>query len=328
MVNEQVLNPKEALGDILDFEKLKYCFECGICTASCPVAELLPEHYNPRTLLQHLPNADDKLLNSARMWLCAWCDRCHSRCPHKINLPEVFQRLREFAVEHGYTEGLYRALRIIRENIPLPASCCYVCFHPNRTIEDNQLVNQIIKDVILDYEAKKKKLKPSFKRSIRKVAIVGSGPAGLSAAQILAKKGYNVTVFEGQPLCGGMLRRCIPEYRLPKKIVDFEINCIKDLGVKIHKNLEIGEKLKMETLFQDYDAVFVATGATKERTLNVEGEELTGVFYALDFLEKANLKEVKVSGKVMVIGGGDVAVDCARTALKLGAKEATILYRR
>jgi NADPH-dependent glutamate synthase beta subunit-like oxidoreductase len=328
MTNEQVLNPKEELSHILDFEKLKFCFGCGICTASCPINELLPDHYNPRTLLFNLPEADDKLLNSAKIWLCGWCDRCHSRCPQKINLPEVFQEIREYAVKHGHTKGLYRALRIIRENIPLPASCCYVCFHPNRTIEDDQSVDQIIKEVILDYEAKEKKVKPSFDGSERKVAIVGSGPAGLAAAQVLVKKGYDVTVFEGQSTCGGMLRRCIPEYRLPKKIVDFEVNCIKDMGVKIKKNQEIGEKLKMETLLKEFDAVFVATGATKEKRLNVDGEDLKGVFYSLDFLEKANLKKVKVSGKVLVIGGGDVALDCARTALKLGAKESTILYRR
>jgi len=328
LVFQQISNPKEALGHIFDFEKLKYCFECGICTASCPVAELLPEHYNPRTLLHSLPNADEKLLNSAKMWLCAWCGRCYSRCPQKINLPEIFQQLRKFAVEHGYTKGFYQALRIIRETIPLPASCCYVCFHPNRAIRNDQSVNQIIKDVVLDYEANKVNLQPTTKISVGRVAIIGSGPAGLSAAQVLAKKGYDVTVFEEGSSSGGMLKRCIPEYRLPKKVVDFEINSIKDLGVKIIKNLEIGKKLKLEYLFFDYDAVFVATGAHKERVLDVEGEELKGVFYALDFLEKANLKEIEVSGKVLVIGGGDVAVDCARTALRLGAKQAGVLYRR
>ena len=324
----RLLNLEKVWAHMLDFEKLKYCYECGICTATCPVANLLPEDYNPRILLHSLPNADEKLLNSAKMWLCAWCGRCYSRCPQKINLPELFQNLRKFAFEHGYTKGFYKALRIIRENIPLPASCCYVCFHPNRAIESDKAVDKIIKDVILDYEANKKNLKPVTEHRRGKVAIVGSGPAGLSAAQVLAKKGYNVTVFEGNSLFGGMLRRCIPEYRLPKKIVDFEVNCIKDLGVKIQKNQEVGDKLKMEQLFQDYDAVFIATGATKERVLDIEGEDLDSVFYALDFLEKANLKEIEVSGKVLVVGGGDVAIDCARSALRLGAKQVGVLYRR
>lgn len=237
-------------------------------------------------------------------------------------------KLRKYAYEHGYTNGFFKALRIIREKIPLPASCSYVCFHPDRAIKNMNSVNKIIQDIILNYEAGKKNYYPLVKHNRGKVAIVGSGPAGLSAAQVLTQKGYNVTVFESRSLLGGMLRRCIPEYRLPKKIVDFEINCIKDLGVKIYRNLEIGKKMKIEKLFQDYDAVFVATGATSERLLDIEGEKLEGVFYALDFLEKANLNKIELSGKVLVIGGGDVAIDCARSALRLGAEQITVLYRR
>jgi NADH-quinone oxidoreductase subunit F len=322
------LNLEKILGHILDFEKLKYCFECGICTASCPVADLLPEHYNPRTLLHSLPLGDAETLKSAELWLCAWCYRCYNRCPQSLCLPEVFQAIREFAVEHGYIEGFSKALKIIRENIPFPASCCYVCFHPERAINSKQLVTETIRNAILDYEAEKTKEKSFAKVHREKVAIIGSGPAGLSAAYYLAKKGYSVTVFEALSSCGGMLRRCIPEYRLPKKIVDFDVKRITDLGVKIRKNLAIGESLKIEKLFQGYNAIFVATGAHEEKMLGIEGEELNGVFHALDFLEKANIKEIKVSDKVSIIGGGDVAVDCARTALRLGAKEATVLYRR
>ena len=320
---------EKALDSILDFEKLKYCFECGICTASCPVAELLPEHYNPRILLHSLPLADDKLLKSAELWLCAWCYRCHRRCPQDLKLPEIFQAVRRFAVESGYIEGFSKALEIIREKIPLPASCCYVCFHPERVIDNNQLVTDAIQHAILDYSAEKPKEKPLTPMYGEKVAIIGSGPAGLSAAQDLAKKGYSVTIFEALPSAGGMLRRCIPEYRLPKKIVDSDINRIKDLGVKIKTNMVIGKSLKVKKLLeQGYNAIFVATGAHKERMLGIKGEELNGVFHALDFLEKANKKEAELSDKVSIIGGGNVAVDSAGTALRLGAKEVTILYRR
>jgi len=125
------------------------------------------------------------------------------------------------------------------------------------------------------------------------------------------------------------LRRCIPEYRLPKKMVDSDINRIKDLGVKIKTNMAIGKSPKVKKLLeQGYKAVFVATGAHEELMLSIEGEELNGVFHALDFLEKANKKEAELSDKVSIIGGGNVAVDSAGTALRLGAKEVTILYRR
>jgi NADPH-dependent glutamate synthase beta subunit-like oxidoreductase len=320
---------ENVLDSILDFEKLKYCYECGICTASCPVAELLPEHYNPRILLHSLPLGDDRLLKSAQLWLCAWCYSCHKRCPQGLKLPEIFQAVRRFAVESGYMEGFRKALEIIREKLPLPASCCYVCFHPERAIDNKQLVTDSIQHAILDYESEKPKEKPFTPMYGEKVAIIGSGPTGLSAAQDLAKKGYSVTVFETLSSPGGVLRRCIPEHRLPKKIVDSDIKSITDLGVKIKTNTAIGKSLKIENLLeQGYNSVFVATGAREERVLGIEGEKLNGVFHALDFLEKANKKEAELSDKVSIIGGGNVAVDSAETALRLGAKEVTILYRR
>jgi NADPH-dependent glutamate synthase beta subunit-like oxidoreductase len=320
---------EKVLDSILDSEKLKYCYECGICTASCPVAEVLPEHYNPRILLHSLPLADDRLLNSAQLWLCAWCYRCHKRCPQGLKLPEIFQAVRRFAVESGYMGGFDKALGIIREKLPLPASCCYVCFHPERVIDNKQLVTNSIQHAILDYESEKSKERPLTPLYKEKVAIIGSGPAGLSAAQDLVKKGYSVTVFESLSLPGGMLRRCIPEHRLPKKIVDFDIKRITDLGVKIKTNTAIGKSLKIKQLLeQGYSAIFVATGAHEERTLGIEGEELNGVFHALDFLEKANKKEIELPDTVSIIGGGNVAVDSAETALRFGVKEVTILYRR
>jgi NADPH-dependent glutamate synthase beta subunit-like oxidoreductase len=317
----------ESLHHILDFEKLKYCFECGICTASCPVAELIPEHYNPRALLHNLQFCDEKTLESAELWLCAWCYRCYNRCPQNICLPEIFQAARKIAVEKGHMGGFQKALKIIRDNVPLPASACYVSFHPERAIDNKQLVKETIQEIIIDYEAKNIQI-ASAEVNPEKVAIIGSGPAGLSAAKELLKNGYSVTVFEASSSCGGMLKRCIPDYRLPKRIVDFEIAHLKDLGMKVKKKIDVGKSLKVEELLQEYNALFVATGASEEKTLRIEGEKLEGVFYALDFLSKANRKKIVTPGKVSVIGGGDVAIDCARTALRLGAKKATILYRR
>jgi len=320
---------ENALDHILEFEKLKYCFECGICTASCPVAELLPENYNPRILLHSLPHGDEKLLKSAELWLCAWCYRCYKRCPQSLELPEIFQAVRRFAVERGYMEGFVKALEVVREKIPLAASCCYVCFHPERVIASKKVATVAIQHAILDYGAEEAKEKPLVSLRGEKVAIIGSGPAGLSAAHDLAKKGYSVTVFEKSSLPGGLLRRCIPEYRIPKKIVDFDVKRITDLGVEIKTNVAIGKNLTIKKLLQQgYNAVFVATGAHEEMTLGINGEELNGVFPALEFLENANKKKVELPDKVSVIGGGNVAIDSARTALRFGAKEVTILYRR
>jgi NADPH-dependent glutamate synthase beta subunit-like oxidoreductase len=327
--SKKTLTLETVLNSILDFKKVKNCFGCGICTAICPVAKLLPEHFNPRILLQSLALGDEKILKSAALWLCAWCYRCQRRCPQGLNLPEIFLALRRFAVKCGYMEGFYKALEIIRKNLPLPVSCCYVGFHPERVINNKQLVKEAIQYAILTYEAEKRKEKHFSPAYQNKVAIIGSGPAGLSAAHDLAKKEYSITIFEASSSPGGMLRRCIPGYRLPKKIVDFDIMCIKDLGVEIKTNIAIGENLKIKKLLEEgYDAIFIATGAHEEQNFEIEGTELNGVFHALDFLEKANRKEVRLPNDVTIIGGGNVAVDSARTALRLGAKEATILYRR
>ena len=208
-------------------------------------------------------------------------------------------------------------------------SCCYVCFHPERVITNKQLVTDAIQDAILAHETEKKKANPFTPPHPTKVAIIGSGPAGLSAAHDLAKKGYSVTVFEALSSPGGMLRRCIPKYRLPKKLVDFDIMSITDLGVEIKTNMPIGESLNVKKLLEKgYDAIFVATGAQEDQKFKINGDELSGVFHALDFLEKANQKKVEPLNRVSIIGGGNVAIDSARTARRLGAKDVTIFYRR
>jgi len=329
-LQENELRPSldKILDDLLDFEKLKYCNGCGICTGSCPIAKILPDYYNPRILLHNLPLGDDKVLKSPQLWLCAWCYRCYRRCPQSLNLPEIFQVVRRYAVESGYLEGFNKALEIVNEHIPFPVSCSYVCFHPERVIKNQQIVTESIQQAILTSSPEKNKEQPLAK-STKRVAIIGSGPAGLSAAHDLAKKGYFVTVFEALPLAGGMLRRCIPKYRLPKKLVDFDIMRIKDLGVEIKTNTPIDGTQKVKKLLDEgYDAIFVATGAQEDQNFSIQGEKLNGVFHALDFLEKANTKNVELLNIVSIIGGGNVAVDSARTALRLGAKDVTILYRR
>ena len=318
----------KALENLLDKEKLKYCFECGICTGSCPMAELIPKHYNPRILIHSIPLAEEKILKSAELWLCAWCYRCYRRCPQNLKLPEIFQDIKKIAVEQNNLEGFKEALEIIRDNIPLPASCCYVCFHPERAIGNKQMIESVQKQIL---NHKTKKIKGQKTTTLgKKIAIIGSGPAGLTAAQELAKKGYSVTIFEAQPKPGGMLRRCIPEYRLPKNVLEAEIEYIKALGVEIKTKTIVGKDLNIDELSRSgYKAVFIATGAHDEQKLRAEGEELKGILHSLNFLERANMKEkIELGEKVSIIGGGNVAIDSARTALRLGAKKVTILYRR
>jgi len=317
----------EFLKQLLDVEKLKYCFECGKCTASCPMVELFPKNYNPRILLERIFFNPEKVLSEEELWLCAWCYRCYRRCPQALKVPEIFLALKKIAIKKGYLQGFEKALRIIKEEIPFPSTFCWVCLHPERAKIDKTTVDNFLKRVTINYEHERKT--PTKTRK-GKVSIVGSGPAGLTAAHELVKKGYSVTVFESFPEIGGMLRKCIPEYRLPRRVLDADIQCLKSFGVKFRTDMTIGKDLAFNDLLQEgYKAVFVATGAHESRKLRVEGEDLDGVIYALDFLKEVNLgKCVELKGKVVVVGGGDVAMDAARTAYRLGSKEVHILYRR
>ena len=318
---------KEDIKKFLDIEKLKYCFECGICTASCSMAELLGKSYNPRVLLEKILLNPEEVLNSEELWLCAWCYRCYKRCPQGLKIPEILLFLKAKAVEHGLLEPLDKAVQKIVRQIPLPTVTTLVCFHPERAgIDKNEVLKKIEKMRMESLEEKEK----AVKASKHKVAVIGSGPAGLTVAFELAREGYSVTIFEALPEAGGMLRKCIPEYRLPKSVLAKEVQLLRELGVEIKTGVKVGEDLGFEDLLKgEYKAVFIGAGAHKSRKLKIEGENLEGVVHALEFLWNANLGKIKTIGEnVVVIGGGNVAVDAARTALELEAKEVTILYRR
>jgi len=313
---------KAFLKKLLNIEKLKYCLECGTCTASCPVAWIIPKHYNPRILLEHIILDLDKVLKEEALWLCAWCYRCQRKCPQELKLPEIFLTIKKIAAEQDYLHGFERAYKTIGREIPLPIVCSWVCFNPERAQINETTINKAIKRYITDYRSKQK-VSTKLKSHEEKIAIIGSGPAGLTAAYELIRKGYPVTVFESFPEAGGMLRKCIPDFRLPRDVVDAEIGYLKSLGVKIKTNTIIGKDITIKDLFhQRYKAVFIAIGAQKSRKLGIEGENLKGVFHAVEFLTQANSrKKVKVGDKVVVIGGGGVAIDVAMMALRLGAKE-------
>jgi NADPH-dependent glutamate synthase beta subunit-like oxidoreductase/coenzyme F420-reducing hydrogenase delta subunit/Pyruvate/2-oxoacid:ferredoxin oxidoreductase delta subunit len=230
------------------------------------------------------------------------------------------------------------ALDVIRKSIPLPLVCGRVCFSPCedacvRKDFDEAVSIRALKRLAADYElktGKTEKPKPIPKTCSEKVAIVGSGPAGLTAAYELVKKGYPVTVFERTMKPGGALRYCIPAYRLPKDIVEEEIGYITALGVEFKTGTIVGKDVTIEALFQQgYKALFIGTGAHRCLSLNIEGEELKGVMHSLTFLNDINYgKPVKLGNRVIVIGGGNVAVDAARTAKRLGPEEVTVFYRR
>jgi NADPH-dependent glutamate synthase beta subunit-like oxidoreductase len=231
-------------------------------------------------------------------------------------------------------QGDYKkAYEVLRETNPLAAICGRVCYHPcedacNRGCIDQPLAIASLKRFIADQNNGGTLEVPQIAKNGKKVAIVGSGPAGLTAAHDLALSGSDVTVFEALKEPGGMLRYAIPEYRLPKEILKKEIKDIEQLGVHIKTGTKVGEQVKLEELKKSYNAVFIASGATKDVKLGIPGEQTPGVVYALDLLRDVNAgKKVELGKSVIVIGGGNSAIDAARVCRRLGGKVA-IMYRR
>ncbi len=226
------------------------------------------------------------------------------------------------------------ALEEIRRAMPFPGVCGRVCTHPcepecERGKVDQPLSIRALHRFVADHELRngRKKATPIEKTKEERVAVIGSGPAGLSCAYELIKRGYPVTVFESAPKAGGMLRYGIPDYRLPKEVLDEEIAYIEELGVEIKTNHPV-RSLK-EIFDQGYKAIFLATGAWMSQRMGIPDEESRGVIHGLDFLRKVNSgEEVEVGRRVAVVGGGNAAIDAARVAKRLGAEEVFIIYRR
>jgi NADH-quinone oxidoreductase subunit F len=252
---------------------------------------------------------------------------CQHSCPISQDVPSYIGYLAQGKFEE--------AVKIVLKENPLPLICGRVCDTPceQKCVAgewDDPIAIRALKRFLADYEMKHgiepdQKPKPEREESI---AIVGSGPGGLTCAYYLALEGYKVTIFESLPVAGGMLAIGIPEFRLPKDILEYEINRIKKLGVEIKTNTTIGKDITLEKLKEDYKAVFIAIGAHKGLKMRIPNEDAEGVLDAVEFLQDHNLgKDVKIGDKVIVVGGGNSAIDAARVAKRLG-KDTSILYRR
>ncbi len=263
---------------------------------------------------------------------------CVDGCPVKIHIPEFISKIKE-----GDFEGAYQ---IISKSSSLPAVCGRVC--PQETQCESKCVRGIkgesvgigrLERFVADWHNTFATAEPVRPESNgHRVAVVGSGPSGLTCAGDLAKKGYEVTVFEALHTAGGVLVYGIPEFRLPKAIVAKEVDTLKKLGVKVETNVVIGKTLTVDELFDmGYEAVFIGSGAGLPNFMGIPGESYKGVYSANEFLTRSNLMKayldnpetpIMKGGKVAVVGGGNVAMDAARTALRLGAEKVYIVYRR
>ncbi|MBM3325373.1 MAG: FAD-dependent oxidoreductase [Calditrichaeota bacterium] len=261
---------------------------------------------------------------------------CMDACPQGTEIRRVLTTIAQAEkYEKPQDEAFDEAWRIIAEKNPLPAVCGRVCPHPceekcNRDKKDGSVGINNIERFLGDWGLQRG-LKPTFKTEEHypeKIAVIGSGPAGLSCAYYLARNGYKVTIYEAFPHPGGMLRYGIPAYRLPRDILDAEIERVLDLGVELKTGVVVGKDIPYTGLQAQYDAIFVGIGAHQGVKLRVPGEDVSNVYSGVTFLRLVNMdKPVETGDKVVVIGGGDTAIDAARVALRLGAK-VTLLYRR
>lgn len=271
---------------------------------------------------------------------CLHCKHkpCISGCPVQIHIPDFIAKVAEGDFEAAY--------QIISESSSLPAVCGRVC--PQERQCESKCVRGIKGDAVsigrlerfvADCHNSHCKVWPAVpERNGHKVAVIGSGPSGLTCAGDLARLGYDVTVFEALHIAGGVLVYGIPEFRLPKKIVELEVNGLKALGVKIVTNVVIGRSMSIDDLFDDgFEAVYIGSGAGLPRFMGIPGESLKEVYSANEYLTRVNLMKAYQPGsttpiyharKVAVVGGGNVAMDAARSAIRLGAEEVYVLYRR
>ena len=299
------------------------CHSCDVCIRGCP-AEFIPEYRREEKSLRGTLYRGSLLKELSR-------DRvslppCQEACPIHQDIPGYVALV---------SKGKFKeALELIRKVNPLPAVCGFVCHHPCeeaclREGVDHPIPIRLLKRFVAEYE-RKRIGKKVLKKRRGKVLVIGSGPAGLTAANDLTSLGFEVTIFEALPVLGGMLAVGIPAFRLPREILRMEIDGIRALGVDMMPNrpFQLDDRGKRFRKM-GYHAVFLATGAHRSLRLNIPGEKLKGVFPGVEFLRDLSLgKKMGLGKEVVVIGGGNVAVDVARSSFRLGVKKVSIFYRR
>jgi len=301
------------------------CTGCGECSEVCPVT--VPNEFDlglgsRKAIYRPFPQAVPNAFTIDKRGL----PPCRVACPAGVNAQGYVALI---------SQGKFKeALEVLRRTMPFAGVCGRVCTHPCETDCERGKIDEPVsirslKRFMADYELNvgREKATPVERTKEDKVAVIGSGPAGLACAYDLIREGYPVTVFEAAPKAGGMLRYGIPEYRLPDKVLDNEISYLEELGVEIKTNSPVR---KFEDVFnQGYQAIFLAAGAWVSQKMGIPDEDAKGVLHALDFLNKVNSgKKVGLGEKVAVIGGGNAAIDAARVAQRLGSKEVSIVYRR
>ena len=288
---------------------------CGVCEQVCPKS--IMKVRTPSQRILHFNQANDRLAP------------CRQTCPAEIDIPKYIAQIRE-----GDYEG---AVNTIRERNPLLLACGRVCPHPcevncRRGIEDQPVSINQLKRFAADYEMNSGKRLPVPVAPLtgKRIAVVGGGPAGLTCAFFLRRLGHEVTIFEAMPKLGGMLRYGIPEYRLPKEVLDWEINGILELGVESRCNTKFGTDFDVDSLKADgYEAIFLGIGAWQDSSLRVEGETLNGCYTGTNFLSRlADGEEIPMGKSAVIIGGGNTAIDCTRNLLRMGVEEVNLVYRR
>jgi heterodisulfide reductase subunit A len=311
------------------FVDLEKCTGCGSCAEVCP--SVLPSEFDlglaeRKVIYRPFPQAVPNAFVIDKVGIAP----CQDGCPAGQHAQGYISYIREGEFEE--------ALRIIREDNPFASVCGRTCHHPcegrcNRRLVDKPIAIMELKRFVVDYVYARglpRPIEPVPRTREESVAVVGSGPAGMTAAQHLVKMGYGVTVFEALPVAGGMMRTGIPEHRLPKGILQRDIDDIVGLGVELRLNSPVRDPAKLlKANDGDFDAVYLATGVSRATRLGIEGEDLEGVLSAVPFLRQVNLgRRVQIGKRVAVVGGGITAVDAATTALRLGAEEVSLVYRR